>query len=206
MAALPCDHHQNPCTTLVPHLFGELMAILTSPFRGSSVQTLKWHKSTDNKTLTQPEPREVAGLYSIVQPSALPPPGTRWRACWWHHSPFPGIWWSSCVIPVEGLSPAVHPLSPPSSSQSKPHVLSTSSQISCRHFVSGFYYGFEANPWWPWNAINLYLIQSAVYSYFFLFIPLHSIDVFVGIELLDQGTDILGQRSPSWSLQALPLV
>ena len=206
MAALTCNHHQNPCTTLVPHLFGKLMAILMFPFCGSSVQTLKGPKSTDNETPTQLEPQEVAILYSIVRPFALPPRGTPQRACWWHHLPFPGIWWSSCMIPVGGPSPAVHPLSLPSSSQSKPHVLSTSSQISCQHFDSEFYYGFEANPWWPWNAVNLYLVQSDVYSYLFLFIPLHSINVFVGIELLDEATDILGQWSPSWSLQALPLL
>ena len=73
MAALPYDHHQNPCTTLVPHLFSELMAILMSLFRGSSVQTLKGLKNTDNETPAQLEPQEVAVLYSIVQPSALPP-------------------------------------------------------------------------------------------------------------------------------------
>ena len=176
------------------------MTILTSLFCGSSVQTLKWHKSTDNKTLPQLELWEVAILYSIVRPSASPPPVTCRRACSWHHSPFPGIWWSFSMIPVGGPSPTVHPLSPPSLSQSKPHMLSTSSQISCRYFVSEFYYGSKANPWWPWNAINLYLIQSAVYSHFLLFIPLHSINVFVGIELLDQSTDILGLWSLSWFL------
>ena len=206
MVALPCDHHQNPYITLVPYLFSKLMAILMSLFCGSSVQTLKGPKSTDNEIPTQLEPQEVAILYSIVWPSALPPWGTPWRACSWHHLLFPGIWWSSCMIPVGGPSTTVHPLSPPSSSQSKPHVLSTFSQISCWHFVSRFYYGFEANPWWPWNATNLYLVQSGVYSYLFLFIPLHSIDVFIGIELLDEAIDILGQWSPSWSLQALPLL